>query len=189
VGNSAAFRVSKQVCVETRKRGGEEASLEGGGGGRQRNSSASSRAASLLPRRWGSREETTSVILRWTMEIVYFANTSQPLPRVTLAIIRFGLASFPFTARLVGSSRPPLDRTGREREEKDEGESGGRERRVRKGKGTCAKAKSEGETGGRKKKERHTSNQRKAHLARAADSPSRSCDPSNSRRAVTHREN
>lgn len=110
------------------------------------------------------------------MEIVYFANTPPTAASCQRTVIRFGFASFPFTAWFVGSSRPTL-RCSTHGKRRNNGRKRARERERKEGK-MWAKAKTdEGQ-----EEKRDTTNQSKAHLARATDSPrSRPCNPSNSR--------
>jgi len=110
------------------------------------------------------------------MEIVYFANTPPTAASCHRTIIRFGFASFPFTAWFVGSSSPTLRRS-KHSKRRNERKRGRRAREGEEGK-MGAKAK----PGERQEEKRDTTNQSKAHLARATDSPrSRPCNPSNSR--------
>jgi len=115
------------------------------------------------------------------MEIVYFANTPPTAASCHRTIIRFGFASFPFTAWFVGSSSPTLRRS------KETERDGMRERGGKKGEGTRreggeAKMWAKAKPGERQEEKRDTTNRSKAHLARATDSPrSRPCNPSNSR--------
>lgn len=124
--------------------------------------------------------DRANVILRRSMEIVYFANTPPTAASCHRTIIRFGFASFPFTAWFVGSSRPTLRRSRKRRNNEREREKEEKESAVaRKGGWEEGKTWAKAKPSERQEEKRDTTNQSKAHLARATDSP-RPCNPSNS---------
>lgn len=108
-----------------------------------------------------------SVILRRSVEIVYFANTSRPLPRVTRPSSVSVSPRFRSRPRLLAH----LSRCVRVRPDvkRDRGKERKRERAQEGQEATARKREKRVEKSGKEK--RNTSDRSEAHLARGSDSP------------------